>query len=230
VKRLITTSITSFLVALLLGACVPAPVPTRTASGWQTFSNAEAGFSIMAPPTWSRQTLPDQNGGAIHGEAFTGSEGGVEVYWGVGFGGACPTGTVPVRVAAGELPACHATKSDGTEVWSQIGYEVSGGNSFSVRAYTGDAQPSSHDLVLEVLSTLTFMPPAPAQAGATVPAPRPGAGAANPASQNCANQGGTLSIEARGDGGQFGVCYFEDNRQCEEWALLRGTVPLAASR
>lgn len=49
---------------------------------------------------------------------------------------------------------------------------------------------------------------------------------ANPASQNCIEQGGTLAIEQRGDGGQFGVCYFEDNRQCEEWALLRGDCPL----
>ncbi len=49
---------------------------------------------------------------------------------------------------------------------------------------------------------------------------------ANPASVNCAEQGGTLSIEERGDGGQFGVCTFEDNRQCEEWALLRGECPV----
>ena len=48
---------------------------------------------------------------------------------------------------------------------------------------------------------------------------------ANPASQNCLEQGGTLSFEVRGDGGQFGVCYFEDNRQCEEWALMRGDCP-----
>lgn len=47
---------------------------------------------------------------------------------------------------------------------------------------------------------------------------------ANPASQNCVNQGGTLTIEERGDGGQFGVCTFEDNLQCEEWALLRGDL------
>ncbi len=47
----------------------------------------------------------------------------------------------------------------------------------------------------------------------------------NPASQNCVAQGGRLEIEARPDGGQFGVCYFEDNRQCEEWALLRGECP-----
>jgi dipeptidase D len=50
-------------------------------------------------------------------------------------------------------------------------------------------------------------------------------GIANPASENCTSQGGTLTIEERGDGGQFGVCYFEDNRQCEEWALMRGDCP-----
>lgn len=53
----------------------------------------------------------------------------------------------------------------------------------------------------------------------------PGAALPNPASQNCVALGGRLEIEARGDGGQFGVCYFEDNRQCEEWALMRGQCP-----
>jgi Tol biopolymer transport system component/putative hemolysin len=51
-------------------------------------------------------------------------------------------------------------------------------------------------------------------------------GIANPASENCTKQGGTLTIEERGDGGQFGVCTFEDNRQCEEWALLHGDCPV----
>jgi uncharacterized protein len=62
-----------------------------------------------------------------------------------------------------------------------------------------------------------------------VPAPQAqptSAAIANPASQNCVKQGGTLSIEERGDGGQFGVCYFEDNLQCEEWALMRGDCPV----
>lgn len=53
-----------------------------------------------------------------------------------------------------------------------------------------------------------------------------GAGMANPASANCIDKGGKLEIETRGDGGQIGVCYFEDNRQCEEWALLRGECPI----
>jgi TolB protein len=353
------------------GECDPDTAP---AAVWQTYTNAEAGFSIQTPPTWSQQTLPDQNDGAIHGEAFTGAEGGVEVYWGVGFGGACTTGTVAVQLAQGETTACYTKNSDGSEVWSQIGYVVDGGNSFSVRAYTSDAQQSSHDLVLQVLATLTFMPPSatgltiqplsmevcdgqaqamahtlevlvgaktttpiiPTQSeepledwvnnasgtgcmatvtgtgelyespsavvnalgsmlleqgwtkdpqldaggptgigegyrksdqicltaaqwqpddSANCPKDQPvtacvvtpaqqnytitlnsgvevsaeqsttTSGIANPASVNCTEQGGTLTIETRGDGGQYGVCYFEDNRQCEEWALMNGDCP-----
>ena len=51
------------------------------------------------------------------------------------------------------------------------------------------------------------------------------AGIANPASAHCVAQGGRLVLEKDGSGGQFGVCLFEDNRQCEEWALLRGECP-----
>ncbi|HNW55685.1 MAG TPA: DUF333 domain-containing protein [bacterium] len=51
-------------------------------------------------------------------------------------------------------------------------------------------------------------------------------GLANPASTNCIEKGGRLEIKTKTDGGQYGVCYFEDNRQCEEWALLRGECPV----
>jgi putative hemolysin len=53
---------------------------------------------------------------------------------------------------------------------------------------------------------------------------------ANPASVNCANKGGTLKIKTRGDGGEYGVCAFEDNRWCEEWALLRGDCPIGGRK
>jgi len=49
---------------------------------------------------------------------------------------------------------------------------------------------------------------------------------ANPASQNCVQKGGTLEIRKRSDGGEYGVCLFEDARECEEWALLRGECPV----
>lgn len=51
-------------------------------------------------------------------------------------------------------------------------------------------------------------------------------GLANPASKHCAEVGGTLVITTRDDGGEYGVCDFEDNRLCEEWALLRGDCPV----
>jgi len=61
-----------------------------------------------------------------------------------------------------------------------------------------------------------------------------GAGAqpqlANPASVNCIQQGGKLTIERRPNGGEFGVCVFPDNYQCEEWALLRGNCPKTGLR
>ncbi len=60
----------------------------------------------------------------------------------------------------------------------------------------------------------------------SAPEPKAAAKIANPASENCVKRGGTLTIRKRGDGGEYGVCLFEDNRQCEEWAMLRGECPV----
>ena len=49
---------------------------------------------------------------------------------------------------------------------------------------------------------------------------------ANPASQYCVDQVGNLVIAKRGDGGEYGICIFEDNRQCEEWAMFRKECPI----
>ena len=48
---------------------------------------------------------------------------------------------------------------------------------------------------------------------------------ANPASQNCIKLGGELVIKKNDNNDEYGVCIFEDNRQCEEWALFRGECP-----
>lgn len=53
---------------------------------------------------------------------------------------------------------------------------------------------------------------------------------ANPASVNCIEQGGTLAIRKRGEGGEYGICTFADGRQCEEWALMRGECPAGGVR
>lgn len=52
---------------------------------------------------------------------------------------------------------------------------------------------------------------------------------ANPAAVNCVENGGTLEIR-KNKNGEYGVCLFEDNRQCEEWALLRGDCPAGGKK
>lgn len=54
-------------------------------------------------------------------------------------------------------------------------------------------------------------------------------GLPNPASTNCVEKGGTLEIR-KNKNGEYGVCIFEDNRQCEEWALLRGDCPVGGKK
>ncbi len=46
-------------------------------------------------------------------------------------------------------------------------------------------------------------------------------GMANPASVKCEEDGGKLEIITNSDGGQFGMCVFDDYA-CEEWAYFRG--------
>ena len=83
------------------------------------------------------------------------TEGGVDLHWGVGFGGACPQGYTKVKVADGELSTCYTKNADGTELWTQINKELAA-TSFSAEARTNNAEQASHDLVLQVLSTLSF--------------------------------------------------------------------------
>lgn len=65
--------------------------------------------------------------------------------------------------------------------------------------------------------TGSTVPVGPAASGSVPVAQR-----ANPASRHCIEQAATLAIERRTGGGEYGVCIFPDNRQCEEWALFRG--------
>ena len=55
-------------------------------------------------------------------------------------------------------------------------------------------------------------------------------GIANPASVNCKKVGGNLVIKKNGHGDEYGLCYFEENRACEEWALMRGDCPVGGRK
>ena len=49
-----------------------------------------------------------------------------------------------------------------------------------------------------------------------------GLGIANPASENCAAKGGTLSIRQDAGGNATGYCTLPDGTTCEEWAFMDG--------
>jgi hypothetical protein len=69
------------------------------------------------------------------------------------------------------VPTCYVKNENGTEAWTQISHELPTAG-FSARALTVDAAPASHDLLLQILSTLTFAP-APAQGTAEARYPDP---------------------------------------------------------
>jgi len=48
------------------------------------------------------------------------------------------------------------------------------------------------------------------------------AGIANPASVYCADNGGKLENRKDKDGGEYGVCLFQDGSECDEWQFYRG--------
>ena len=49
---------------------------------------------------------------------------------------------------------------------------------------------------------------------------------ANPASVYCAKKGGKNVLFNLQNGAQDGLCQFEDNMACEEWAMMRGDCPI----
>lgn len=162
--------------ALVLVSCSslaqnpPSPSATPTVSAtqapsseveasWNTYTNAEVGFSIQYPSNWQQEDLPDENAGQMHRIALKGPEGGIELAWGVGFGGACPDGYQPVTVAQGTWPACHSQREDGTDLWSLAPPPI-GDTNFGGFVYTNDTTAESREVVLRVLSTLATESPA----------------------------------------------------------------------
>ena len=122
---------------------------------WEKYTNAQVGFSIQFPANWQEEDLPDENQGQRHHITLKGPEGGVELIWGTGLGGACPEGYQPMAVAKGNWPVCHTQKEDGTDLWS-LAAQPLGNTNFTGFVYTNDTTAKSREVVLQVVSTLSF--------------------------------------------------------------------------
>ncbi len=51
----------------------------------------------------------------------------------------------------------------------------------------------------------------------------------NPASAYCVENNGKVDIRKDSNGGEYGVCVFENGKECEEWALFHGECREATS-
>jgi len=71
----------------------------------------------------------------------------------------------------------------------------------------------AHILVVLAASAASVGPPARAEPPANT---APVVSLHNPASQNCVDKGGRLTLEKNRKSGQFEVCTFPGNQQCEE--------------
>jgi putative hemolysin len=66
--------------------------------------------------------------------------------------------------------------------------------------------------------------PAPASTSAATPESSTVTGLANPASEFCVEQGGTVEIVEK-EGGQVGYCNLPDGSRIEEWEYFRANSP-----
>ncbi|MBK8048566.1 MAG: hypothetical protein IPK16_16475 [Anaerolineales bacterium] len=148
---------------VLVGSVAAAPgdarpdagaTPAEAGDGWLTYSN-DAGFSIQYPPAWVAEPIAPSAGDTYQTVVVTGTEGAVWLAWGAGFGGACPGGYDTVQLAQGATDTCYSMAPDGTESWTQIYHDLDNA-SFGAWAQTFIPGQESHDLVLQVLSTLAF--------------------------------------------------------------------------
>jgi dipeptidase D len=209
VKSLAITLITLSLLSLLLGACVMAPVPAAPATETQptapAIANPASENCVKQGGTLEIREDPTAGGEVGYCKFADGSE---CEEWAL-MRGECQPGAPAADTPVAGMPnpaSVNCTKQGGT---LEIRKDPTAGGEVGYCKFADGSECEEWALMR----------------GECQPGWSAGAGIANPASANCAKEGGAHAIETRGDGGQYGVCLFDDNRQCEEWALMRGECP-----
>lgn len=111
----------------------------------------------------------------------------------------------------------------GSSMW---GYKKGDNNNFELVIFSYNTTPTNSDPNQPVQFDCPCEMKIQVFVGSSNQKATQGTTLSNPASENCTAQGGILTIETMGSGGQFGLCTFEDNMSCEEWALYRGECPI----
>lgn len=127
---------------------------SNTRESWQVFSGADGKFSINYPPTWEVTKMPESED--FIGMKLEGKEGYVDLMWGGGLGGACPSGYEKLQVKNREIPVCHEFMEDETEHWRDISRDLDKETGFSGRGVAYTPVSKNRETILKILSTLDF--------------------------------------------------------------------------
>lgn len=127
-------------------------------TNWKTYSNTVAKVSIQYPPEWVKKDIRTMGDtGDIYGVELSGKEGNVTIKWGSGFGGGCDMQYhTNVKINGEMMGSCHNVSSDGSELWSQMGKNISNDLSTNITATANAPANINRNTILAILSTLTF--------------------------------------------------------------------------
>lgn len=132
----------------------PTPTTDQT-TNWRTYNYSDVGFSMQYPPTWTSNANVANY--APVAEYLKGSEGSVTIRFGTGFGGGCgQINHQQVQIHNESLDSCHSVNSDGTETWREFGKVISSTMSVDIMATVNAPYTSNRNIVLKILSTITF--------------------------------------------------------------------------
>ncbi len=120
---------------------------------WLTFQT-DAPFTFSYPNSWGIEAISGLT--EKQGVHAVGSEGELFLYWGSGFGGACDENLMkPVKLKDETLTVCNEV-IQGAEEWKLISKQLTPEVGFDARAYANPPADKNREMVLAILSTLSF--------------------------------------------------------------------------
>lgn len=121
------------------------------------YVNKQAKFSIQYPNSWNFEIkeLEETN---VKGIRLKGNKGYIDLYWGEEYEkGGCTQSFSELHITDETIPVCNFKQKDNSEIWNEITKDR-GEFVFWANAYAASPSAQTRNAILEVFSTLKFLP------------------------------------------------------------------------
>lgn len=136
----------------------PIPLPTHTVVSptptWNAYTYRGGTFSLEYPSSWKVSDGLMQGGGS--GVAFTGIEGNVSILEDRTFGKSCGQTLEQVQLKDHTVFGCILTNPNGSMEWDQYAFTNASGKKYGIQAVASPSASLNKNLILQILSTLSF--------------------------------------------------------------------------